>query len=145
MRYQGCFFMNKILLFSYGTLSNPKYIQLLLKRVPEYTAASLPGYGLFVHPKNGYLFVKPAPNQSVKGQLFEISDQELQLLDRWEEVPLYQRELKMVGTGNGQKVEAFVYTQINTTGLPFQPKYRKSRQQIGQEIDEFLISIEKIH
>ncbi len=57
--------MEKALLFCYGTLCEPDYVQLLLQRIPEYEPARLGDYGLFVHPANEYLFIKPVAGARV--------------------------------------------------------------------------------
>ena len=129
--------MAKQLLFSYGTLANPEYLQLLLKRIPEFTEAVLQGYGLFIHPENGYLFVKPVPDKTVSGKVFAISEKELQLIDRWEAVPLYQREWLPVKTKTGT-VKAFTYTQNQTEGIPADQGQQKSRAEILNDLREFL-------
>ncbi len=135
--------MSKLWLFSYGTLSDPEYIQLLLKRLPEYREAYLPDYELQTHPLNGYLFAKPCIGKKVSGFLFEISSKEIELIDLWEEVPLYQREIKWVTLNNGKTQKAFVFTQKNTTGLSLGKRISKSRQEIVQEITDFLTSLQE--
>jgi len=135
--------MDKIYLFTYGTLSDPEYTQLLLNRLPVYTEACLPGYNLLIHPGNGYLFVTKDPDQQVPGQLLEVTPAELKLTDLWEDVPLYQRELLPVTKKSGQQIKAFVYTQNETWGLPFQYQHLKKRREILQEIEEFLESVRK--
>ncbi|MCW0484734.1 gamma-glutamylcyclotransferase family protein [Gaoshiqia sediminis] len=135
--------MDKLWLFSYGTLSDPEYIHLLLKRLPVYTEAVLPGYELLIHPANGYLFVAPSFGNEVAGMLFEITAKELLLLDLWEEVPLYEREEASVRTIAGEVRNAFVYVQKQTTGMPFSPQLAKSRRLILQEIEDFLESVRR--
>ncbi|WP_163714006.1 gamma-glutamylcyclotransferase family protein [Mangrovibacterium lignilyticum] len=131
------------LLFSYGTLSDPEYIQLLLRRLPGYRVAELEGYGLYTHPANGYLFVKPEKGKSVKGQLFELSWSELELIDYWEDVPLYQRELMTVRTPDGKWIETFVYTQPATAGIASESAPEKNRQEILNDIEDFLESMRR--
>ncbi len=124
-------------IFSYGTLSHPEYIQLILKRLPVFTEGILADYDLFIHPENQYLFVKPSLGRSVKGQLFEVTTDELKLIDLWEDVPLYKRETIKIKTGNTE-VEAFVYTQNETEGIPYEAKFQKEHESILKDIDEFL-------
>jgi len=125
-------------LFSYGTLSDPEYIQMLLRRLPDYRSAELPGYGLYTHPGNGYLFIKPEQGAFVRGQLFQLNWRELELIDYWEDVPLYERELLQVRTADGNWVETFVYTQKSTEGIPAAPGNVKNRKDILQELEVFL-------
>ena len=131
------FTMKKILIFSYGTLSNPKYIELLIERVPYFTPATLSGYGCFLHPQNGYLFVKPEPNGEVSGTLLTVSQAELELIDLWEDVPFYSREKLIVKTEQGL-VEAFVYTQNNSEGIPLEKAKLKDDAATTKDIRQFL-------
>lgn len=126
------------LLFSYGTLSDPQYIHLLLGRLPHYTAAVLPHYGLYQHPGNGYLFVKPEHGKQVSGMVFELSWHELELVDHWEDVPLYERELMTVNSESGEAIEVFVYTQKSTEGVPPTLENEKSRSEILAELEDFV-------
>ncbi len=125
-------------LFSYGTLSDPEYIQLLLGRLPQYTEAVLFEYGLYTHPGNGYLFVKPEPAEKVAGMVFELSWRELELIDHWEDVPLYERELMNVETKEGDAIEVFVYTQKSTEGVPATLRNEKSRSEILADLEDFV-------
>jgi gamma-glutamylcyclotransferase (GGCT)/AIG2-like uncharacterized protein YtfP len=129
--------MDRIPLFVYGTIGDPEIFERLLKRPPEYQPAKLSHYQLYVHPKNGYLFVKPQAEGQVPGRLIWINTQELKLLDLWEDLSLYQYEQLTIETGtNTQK--AFVYTQNNTVGKPSSHGKAKDRELIINEIDEFL-------
>ncbi|WP_372773836.1 gamma-glutamylcyclotransferase family protein [Mangrovibacterium sp.] len=130
-------------LFSYGTLSDPEYIQLLIGRLPKYTAATLNNYGLYKHPANGYLFVKPEAGTAIKGYLFELSWRELELIDCWEDVPLYEREIQLLKTENGENVEAFVYTQKTTQGISVSATEAKLRRDVLNDIEDFLESMRR--
>ncbi|MGQ8338550.1 gamma-glutamylcyclotransferase family protein [Sunxiuqinia sp. A32] len=123
-------------LFVYGTIGDFEIFKLLLDREPVYRNARLNNYGLYIHPENGYLFVKPHPNQSVTGKVVEVSDDELKILDLWESVPLYQRSILDIEIDNQNK-KAFVYTQHNTSGLPYNRSIEKDRDQIMHDIKEF--------
>ena len=132
--------MKKIPLFTYGTIGDAEIFERLLQRPPQYQSARLKNYGLFVHPDNGYLFVKPQPSEIVAGHLIWIDHQELQLLDLWEDLPLYQRELLEIET-NTESLKAFVYTQNDTKGDPPTPTTLNDRKQVFDDIDEFLASL----
>lgn len=134
--------MDKIWLFSYGTLSHPEYIQLLLKRLPKFEDGILWGFDLFIHPENKYLFIKPVKEKFVTGKLFEVTQKELKIIDLWEDVPLYSRELLAIKTQNST-IKAFVYTQNETDGLSFQPHHQKKHAEILKDIIEFRAWIEK--
>jgi len=130
-------------LFSYGTLSDPEYIQLLLRRLPAYEDAVLPGYGLYKHPGNGYLFTRPEAGKQVSGQLFQVTWRELELIDYWEDVPLYEREILTVETASGKPIDAFVYTQKSMVGLPATFANEKSRQEILNDLEDFMESMRR--
>lgn len=132
--------MKDILLFVYGTIGDAGIFERLLKRPPVYQKARLKDYQLFIHPGNGYLFVKPVPGKVVNGKLVAISEQELELLDLWEDLPLYERELLSIESGSG-KQKAFVYTQNDTIGFPAHSSPQKDRSSILRDIDAFLNSL----
>lgn len=128
--------MSTNLLFAYGTIADPEFFGHLLQREPMYERARLLDYQLLVHPESGYLFVKPARGSQVSGQLVEITSEEMEILDLWEGVPFYQREVSEVQTPTGI-VKAFVYTQNQASGTP--PKFTqpKERASMLEEIKEF--------
>ena len=132
--------MKEILLFVYGTIGDPEIFERLLKRPPVYQPARLNNYQLFIHPGNGYLFVKPEAGKSVKGKLVKINQHELDLLDFWEDVPAYKRELLPVDIGNTTQL-AFIYTQNDTNGIPVKGTNYKDRSSIFADIDAFLKSL----
>ena len=59
------------------------------------------------------------------------------MLDLWEDLPLYERELITIETETGRQL-AFVYTQNNTEGKAAQKQSPKDRSSIFKDIDEFL-------
>ena len=129
--------MDKIQLFVYGTIGDAEIFERLLKRKPKYRPALLKDYQLFIHPGNAYLFVKPVSGETVGGKIVEIDANELMILDYWEDLPLYARELLEVET-EGLRQKAFVYTQNDTVGIPAKQGHVKDREKIMAEIDEFL-------
>ncbi len=136
--------MKKIYLFTYGTLSDPEFAQLLLNRQPQYRNACLPDHEIRINTGNRYLFVRKSPGKQVLGKIFEISLSELQRVDLWEDVPLYLREVLSVVPEGGQITNCFVYTQDYTTdGLPLLPNLIKSRKDILLDIENFMESIRR--
>jgi gamma-glutamylcyclotransferase (GGCT)/AIG2-like uncharacterized protein YtfP len=128
--------MSTNLLFAYGTIADPEFFGHLLQREPMYERARLLDYQLLVHPESGYLFVKPARGSQVSGQLVEITSEEMEILDLWEGVPFYQREVLEVQTPTGI-VKAFVYTQNQASGTPPKLTQQKERASMLEEIKEF--------
>ncbi len=124
------------LLFAYGTIADPEFFGYLLKREPVYGKGKLLDYQLLVHPESGYLFVKPAQGKQVHGQLVEITLEELEVLDLWEGVPFYQREVLEVQTTTA-KVKAFVYTQNQASGIATDLGQPKERASMLEEIKDF--------
>jgi len=128
--------MSTNLLFAYGTIADPEFFGYLLKRDPVYQKARLLNYQLLVNPESGYLFVKPEQGNQVTGQLVEISPEELEILDLWEGVPFYEREILDMQTTTG-KVKAYVYTQKQADGISLKLKRPKERASMLDEIKDF--------
>ncbi len=127
--------MTKQLLFTYGTLADPEFFECLLNRTPSYQEAFLEDYQLWADPRDGYLFIKPGSG-TVSGKLVLLSPSEIELIDLWEEVPIYQRELLSV-ISKQKAVKAFVYTRNNTIGLSTSNVPTKSRTEILEAIKQF--------
>ena len=66
---------------------------------------------------DGYLFIKPSNNSFVEGMLLSLTGEQLHRADRWEEVPLYIRELVNVSTATNKKMQAWAYTRRNSDGI----------------------------
>ena len=128
--------MSTNLLFAYGTIADPEFFGYLLKREPVYEKGKLLDYELLVNPESGYLFVKPACGNQVAGQLIEITSEELEILDLWEGVPFYQREILEVQSTT-KTVKAFVYTQNQASGIATSLRKPKERTSMLEEIKEF--------
>ena len=136
--------MEEIYLFTYGTLSDPEFAQLLLNRQPQYRNAWLPDHEIRVTPASGYLFVKKSIGKQVQGKIFKTSLSELQRADLWEDVPLYRREVLSVIPEDGPMTKCFVYTQnYLTDGFPVRPDLMRSRKEILQDIENFTESIRR--
>lgn len=102
--------------FAYGSNMS---VQRMKERGIEFTEripAVLIGYRLEFNkiasrnPKEGYANIVPDKNKKVEGALYEISDNCLLILDRYEGYPRhYKREKVKVQFNNGQEVEAVTY------------------------------------
>jgi gamma-glutamylcyclotransferase (GGCT)/AIG2-like uncharacterized protein YtfP len=73
-------------LFTYGTLQDPAVQMVVFHRVVKGTPDTLNGYvkseikiGFGVYP-----IIKPDPDSHVKGQIIEVTPEELALIDRYE-------------------------------------------------------------
>jgi len=64
----------------------------------------------YKNPKIGYANVKPKEGSIVEGILYEVEDNELQMLDRFEGAPKhYSREMLNLRLSNGTTIEGVVY------------------------------------
>jgi gamma-glutamylcyclotransferase (GGCT)/AIG2-like uncharacterized protein YtfP len=104
-------------LFSYGTLCDPAVQRIILGKEVPMQPATLHGWSLR-KGCDGYLFIKPDPDQSVSGKILSLTKDQLHRADQWEEIPLYVRE-KVSVLANGNQEVAWVYTQREAKGEPF--------------------------
>lgn len=94
--------------FVYGTLRKPWVRWLVMGRSGESESALLPG-----HRKQD-LDIKPAPGTVVKGEVIEVSADELRRLDRYERLGVrYERILLKLDDGS----KAWVYRLMKTVSL----------------------------
>jgi len=94
-------------LFVYGTLLDPKFRNTLLERSVRTDTDVLKDYALISHPVlHLYPVVVPSEGDIVKGVVFEVSEMELERLDRYE-TEYYKRENVTLDSG----VECMVYVQ----------------------------------
>jgi gamma-glutamylcyclotransferase (GGCT)/AIG2-like uncharacterized protein YtfP len=112
-------------LFVYGTLMAPEVLEILLKRVPRMTAATLYQHRLYSIKSASYPGILPKPNESVKGLvLWEMTPREFQLLDAYEGTPqdesLYeyrQKEVEVEIEHSSEKISAVCYVYVRTEDL----------------------------
>lgn len=110
-----------LFLFTYGTLTSRRRLEELLKRVvKEPRPASLKGFRLFHAPPLDYPLILPDPAAEIAGLLYEVSEEELPILDRYEglddDPPPYTRQWVEVAC-EGDRVRAQVYVG-NPLGWP---------------------------
>lgn len=130
--------MSKRLIFTFGTLYEPKIINALLDSEPEYFLADLKGYAVFKGTAADlseemkteitkrrdlssftFLFAKKVKdkNSVIHGKAYAITIEQEILLDAWERYPRwYQKEVVTVTDMQSSKHEATVYV-INTGGV----------------------------
>ncbi|MDR1523211.1 MAG: gamma-glutamylcyclotransferase [Endomicrobium sp.] len=102
-------------LFSYGTLQD-KTVQMRLfgTNVHSLTAVLLNHAVVCV---DGYLSIVPYSGEEVVGEILELSSLQLQIADKWEEVPLYTRSHIVVTTSAGLSVVWVYFRAIDTQTL----------------------------
>ncbi len=98
-------------LFSYGTLSHPQALKKLCHKRKVLTPAILENY-CKIADQTPYYCLQPEVGATVTGSLMKVTDHELLLFDRWEEVPLYTRQVMQIKNfKTHQLVDAFVYNK----------------------------------
>ncbi|MGX9339328.1 gamma-glutamylcyclotransferase family protein [Mycoplasma sp. 332] len=104
---------NKIYLFSYGTIQDELFYKNLLSPDCVRRPALLNGYAKCVDETAYFLLKKDIAHQ-VKGTLFEITKDELFMIDRWEMFPQYQRfQANVIATDTNEIIEnVYVYTKL---------------------------------
>ena len=97
--------------FAYGSLTDQQFVERLIGRVIEMVPARLKGYKrLKLHNKEYPLAIKD-PQSTIRGKLLlNLSSQDLEKIEKWEETPeeIYKEIKVSVETDEGKK-EAFVY------------------------------------
>lgn len=104
--------MAAVLLFSYGSLQYKDVQIAIFGRELPGRRDSLPGYHRAITQVGNVLYfnIEPSsdPEDAVSGTLFEITDQELAAVDRYEEERAYGRILATLRSG----VQAWVYSRV---------------------------------
>jgi len=123
--------MNK-LVFTFGTLYEPKIIAALLGKIPSNFLASVKGYSIYKGTEKdapefirkelkeiwdmknfSFLFAKKSdnPEDFITGKVYEISTSQELVLDHYERYPYwYRKEDISVEDQNGKKYLAFMYS-----------------------------------
>lgn len=99
------------LLFAYGSLLEVS-VQLSLfgKTLTKQGGALLEGWQKIA--SGDYPYIKPAPGHRAEGELLQLSDEELAIADRWEEIPqVYQREILHVLRPGSETIKVWAYTR----------------------------------
>ncbi|WP_373438344.1 gamma-glutamylcyclotransferase family protein [Metamycoplasma equirhinis] len=105
----------KIYVFGYGTIQEPLFYENLLGKNVVRHAATLNGYAKCVDETMYFLLKKDMASQ-VKGTVFEISKDQLFMIDRWEMYPQYQRfQVNVLLNDTNEMLEnVYVYTKLET-------------------------------
>ncbi|WP_427902921.1 gamma-glutamylcyclotransferase family protein [Metamycoplasma alkalescens] len=103
----------KIYVFSYGTIQDELFYKNLLSPNVIKRPAILNGYAKCIDDLQYFLLKKDIGHQ-VKGSIFEITKEELFMIDRWEMFPQYQRFLaNVIATDTNEIIEdVYVYTRL---------------------------------
>lgn len=98
-----------ILLFAYGTLLDKKICNKLFGEQPTWVAkARLNGWQKNTSEKYPYLVKNE--NCIVEGAILQLTPSQLEIADKWEEVPeVYYRTLLVAETEDLQRINAWVY------------------------------------
>lgn len=99
--------MEKI--FAYGTLLEPDIqLQLFGRQLEAESTALLNNYRKYTHEK--YPYILPSKGSLVEGKIIFLTKAELEIADRWEEVPVaYTRQKVQVKEGNHTLTEVWAY------------------------------------
>lgn len=101
--------------FVYGTLKVADLRRLILDR--DIPAVSAVLYDYTLKERDGFYFVSSEEGEQVKGSVICLTEAELEICDKWEEVPLYER-IRVSVIINGKKYMVWVYVRNNTEGIP---------------------------
>jgi gamma-glutamylcyclotransferase (GGCT)/AIG2-like uncharacterized protein YtfP len=106
----------KMKYFAYGSNMDPDRMKGRGINFSKREHAILEGWRLefnkvsFKNPKEGYANIVMSENSVVEGVLYEISDSDLRILDKYEGYPSHYGRIKIiVRTDDGEKVEAVTY------------------------------------
>jgi len=106
-----------VMYFAYGTNINKKFIESLGVVIIERKPAVLKGYRLIFNiisenEGEGYANIMPEKQAQVEGALYKIPDEDVKILDTYENYPeLYEKIKVTVETEKGT-VEAFAYRGV---------------------------------
>lgn len=97
-------------LFCYGTLQFNAVIQQLLGRIPESAPASLANFATFSVKSQTYPGLAEQPGASTTGRIYRtITDEELQILDRFEGQEYFRAKLTLLNQQTKQKETVYTY------------------------------------
>ncbi len=101
-------------LFVYGSLLDPVIQKQLFNRTPIPEGQAIL-YNWKKHTHEEYPFIKAEEGAKVKGEIIVLTEKELSIADKWEEVPgVYQRKKLLVQLMDGSQLKAWVYTRKST-------------------------------
>lgn len=98
--------MEKIKIFSYGTLMDERLQELLYSRKIDYKEAVLDGYA--INTWDEYYNIIKKENSHIKGRVLTFTKDEVFYTDQWESVPFYTKK-KVIAKIDGKDEEVLVY------------------------------------
>lgn len=132
--------------FVYGSLLAPEVVSALIDRVPRTAPAYVPHYHR--HSIKGRLYPAaiPFPEDKVYGKvLFDLTDQELAVLDEFEDIEYIKEIVEPVLTGHGKEVETgpssalqaymYVWADVKDENLQGEWDYEDFR---GKYLDDYV-------
>uniref|UniRef100_A0A1J3I6B2 Putative gamma-glutamylcyclotransferase n=1 Tax=Noccaea caerulescens TaxID=107243 RepID=A0A1J3I6B2_NOCCA len=100
--------------FVYGSLMADDVVRLLLKRVPQTASAILPDFHRFSIKGRVYPAILPAEADKVSGKvLFGITDDELYILDEFEDIEYTRENVQVLLTDTSEKLQTKTYVWAN--------------------------------
>ncbi|XP_010526283.1 PREDICTED: protein AIG2 A [Tarenaya hassleriana] len=101
-------------LFVYGGLQEPDVVRLLLNRAPDSVSALLPGFHRFRLKGRVYPAVLPSENGKIPGKVLKgLTDDELKMLDLFEDVEYDRKTVEVVLTDTSEKMQVETYVWGN--------------------------------
>lgn len=103
--------------FAYGSNMDADRMRKRIKRLPERVPGVLKDWQLAFNkmaertPGKGYANIVPSPGDAVEGVLYPVTEEELQALDRYEDVPRHYEHcrVEVVRRDTGETVTAIAY------------------------------------
>jgi gamma-glutamylcyclotransferase (GGCT)/AIG2-like uncharacterized protein YtfP len=123
-------------LFSYGTLQEKKIQEGLFGEQIPMIDGRLEGYVLRLG-SDGYYNLEPSVDSSVEGKLLKLDERQILCADQWEEVPVYEREIKHIAIRDGM-VEGWVFFKTEEQAHSC-PDHIPDKMTSGFECDELSV------
>jgi gamma-glutamylcyclotransferase (GGCT)/AIG2-like uncharacterized protein YtfP len=101
-------------LFVYGSLQEPEVVYVLLNRVPDHVSAVLSGFHRFRLKGRVYPTILPDGTGKVNGKVLKgITDDELKMLDEFEDVEYDRKTVEVMLTDTSEKLQVETYVWKN--------------------------------
>lgn len=107
-------------LFSYGTLQMEELLELFfgLKFKDKHCFENFKLLNNRLYTNGSYFYVQKEKGFHVDGMLLKLNDEQLELVDLWEEVPTYFREKVNIMDGANNNTDAWCYYHTQPIGYP---------------------------
>ncbi len=134
--------MSLLPLFTYGSLTHPEVLHILLGRFPAHKPAQAPNHQARALPDKPYPVLVPTPEAITKGVLLtDLTEQEKRLLDVFEG-PIYTPTKIAVLTDQGS-LEATAYAITISEAENLQANKQWSQSRLIAEMCDFLEDCER--